>query len=107
MPPHLRPVLLELEAGLRATFGPRLRDVRLFGSYARAEAHEESDVDVLVLVDRLDLAEVGPVADVATRVGLETGTPLAVLPMASERYAVLAARGRGLVTELERDGERA
>jgi predicted nucleotidyltransferase len=31
---------------LRSMFGARLRDVRVFGSYARGTAHEESDIDV-------------------------------------------------------------
>lgn len=36
---------------LRALLGDRLRDLRLFGSHVRGEAHEESDIDLLVLVD--------------------------------------------------------
>jgi predicted nucleotidyltransferase len=107
MPRHLRPVLCGLQAELRALFGDRLHDVRLFGSYARGEATEDSDVDVLVLVDQLAPADVGIVSDVATRIALATGVALAALPMASERYAQLVASGRGLAAEIERDGERA
>ena len=106
MPPHLRPVLRTFEAELRATFGDRLRDVRLFGSYARGEATEDSDVDVLVLVADLAPAEIAVVSDVATRVALATGVALAALPMAEEQYAHMAATGRGLATEIERDGTR-
>lgn len=36
---------------LRAEFGPRLLDIRLFGSKARGTWHEESDIDVLVLIE--------------------------------------------------------
>jgi len=45
--------LRELKAGLQAIYGPRLRGVYLFGSYARDEADEESDVDVLIVIDRI------------------------------------------------------
>ncbi|MFN2543403.1 MAG: nucleotidyltransferase domain-containing protein [Actinomycetota bacterium] len=38
----------------RSVLGERLRDLRLFGSRARGEKHEESDIDLLVLVAALD-----------------------------------------------------
>lgn len=43
----------ELKKGLAALYGARLRGVYLFGSYARHEADRESDVDVLVVLDRV------------------------------------------------------
>ena len=36
---------------LAAQFGPRLRSVRVFGSHATGQAHDGSDVDVLVVLD--------------------------------------------------------
>lgn len=44
----------ELKAGLRALYGDRLKGVYLYGSYARGEADPESDLDVLVVLDRID-----------------------------------------------------
>ncbi len=107
MPPHLRPVLRALEAALRATFGGRLSELRLFGSYARGEATEDSDVDVLVLVDDLAPREIAVVSDAAMGVALATGTALAPLPMATARFAALVAGGRALAADIERDGVRA
>jgi uncharacterized protein len=104
LPPHLRPILHRLEVDLRARFGDRLRKVTLFGSYARGEANEDSDVDVLVLVDELAVTEIAIVADAATAVELATGAALAALPMSSRRYGEMVASGRGLATEIERDG---
>jgi predicted nucleotidyltransferase len=51
---HQRRWVEELRDRLRALLGDRLRDLRLFGSHARRQAHDESDIDLLVLVDRLD-----------------------------------------------------
>lgn len=58
---RVRALLGELTGGLRATYGSRLRGVYLFGSYARGEADAESDVDVLVVLDRVE--EYGPEVD--------------------------------------------
>lgn len=106
MPPHLRPVLRELEAALRSSFGARLRDVQLFGSYARGEATEDSDVDVLVLIDELAQVEIARVSDCASTVALTSGTALAPLPIATENFARMSATGRGLAAEIARDGSR-
>jgi predicted nucleotidyltransferase len=41
-------------ADLRGLYGDRLRKVLLFGSWARGDAHPESDIDLLVVLDRVD-----------------------------------------------------
>ena len=51
MDARIRELLREFHAQLEGIYGPRLRGVYLFGSYARGEADEESDVDVLVVLD--------------------------------------------------------
>ena len=105
MPAHLRPILLELQARLSTLFGERFHELRLFGSYARGAATEDSDVDVLVLIDRLVPGEIAVVADATTGLALETGVGLASVPMASERFASTEPR-RGFVGEIEREGQR-
>ena len=50
----IRTLLEELRNGLAAIYGPRLAGLYLFGSYARQEPQADSDVDVLVVLDRLD-----------------------------------------------------
>lgn len=39
---------------LKDAYADRLVDVVIFGSWVRGEAHEESDVDLLVVLDGLD-----------------------------------------------------
>jgi predicted nucleotidyltransferase len=47
-------LLPELKNRLLDLYGGRLKGVYLFGSYARDEADEESDVDVLIVLDQVD-----------------------------------------------------
>ena len=42
---------------LKETFGPRLLFLGLQGSYGRGEANEDSDIDVVCVLDRVDLAD--------------------------------------------------
>ena len=104
LPISLRPALGEYVARLRAVFGERLAEVRLFGSFARGEANEDSDVDVLVLVDGLTDLEIGVVAGEVAPLIQKTGLALAPLPMATERLAELRRQGRALALELDADG---
>ena len=50
----VKPLLRELRAGLEAIYGERLQGVYLYGSYARGDQDDESDVDVLIILDRCD-----------------------------------------------------
>jgi len=89
---------------LRAIFGERLYAVRLFGSYARGEANEDSDVDVLVLIDGLTDREIGVVAGEVATIIMATALPLAPLPMSVERYEELRRRERALAREIDAEG---
>ncbi|MCC6558809.1 MAG: nucleotidyltransferase domain-containing protein [Polyangiaceae bacterium] len=104
VPPSLRPALEAYAARLRPIFGERLRELRLFGSYARGEAHEDSDVDVLVLVDGLTDLEIGVVADHATYTMIDTGVPISPLPMSTERLEQLRRGERLLARDLDTEG---
>lgn len=104
LPPHLRPPLNALRDELHAIFGERLRDVRLFGSYARGEANEHSDVDVLVLVDGLAHGEAAAISDVATQVALKFGTTLAPLPLSAAAFTEMLASGRQLARDIQQQG---
>ena len=66
LPPDLVAALESFKAKVSAEFGPRLKRLVLFGSVARGRARWDSDVDVLVLLDRVDWREAGRIVDLAT-----------------------------------------
>ena len=51
LPERLRGPLREAQQRLQAMYGDRLRRVILYGSQARGDAREDSDIDVLVVLD--------------------------------------------------------
>jgi uncharacterized protein len=104
LPHFLRAPLEAFAARLRARFGDRLRELRLFGSYARGEADEDSDIDVLVLVDDLTDSEWRTVFDDLAPVLIETGLPIAPLAMSTQRLESLRKAERLLARDLDQEG---
>lgn len=74
----IRVLLDELKAELKEVYGDRLKGVCLFGSYARDEADPESDVDVLVVLDRIDhyAAEVERTGELGSKLSLKYGVSI-------------------------------
>lgn len=68
-------LLPELKLRLRTMYGERLRGVYLYGSYARSEADDESDVDVLIVLDRVPVygAEIDRTSYLMASLSLEYG----------------------------------
>ncbi len=54
MPDTIKDLLIELKARLTEIYGSRLQGLYLYGSYARGDQEPGSDVDVLILLDRID-----------------------------------------------------
>lgn len=49
--PRIKRLLAEIKQGLASLYGNRLKAVYLFGSYARGDYHEGSDLDVMIVLD--------------------------------------------------------
>ena len=50
----LHDLLNELKSELTAIYGERLKGLFLYGSYARGEEDEDSDLDILVVLEQFD-----------------------------------------------------
>jgi predicted nucleotidyltransferase len=103
-PPRIAQALDSFKARLAAEFGPRVKRIVLFGSVARGEARWDSDVDVLVLLDHLDMRERGRVIDLAADELTERDVLISPTAMSQDAFAQLEARERLLPREVARDG---
>jgi len=73
-------ILREVKERLREILGDDLVEVILFGSYARGEAREDSDVDVLVVVRRrLTLEEYNRLSEITEKYVLEKGLVVSLI----------------------------
>jgi predicted nucleotidyltransferase len=102
--PLVREALSLYRARLERELPGRVCKMVLFGSHARGEANEDSDVDVLVVLDRATHAERARAIDAGGLVGLELLLPIAPLVLTQAGWDELAARERLLVSEIARDG---
>lgn len=86
----LEDVIRELDGGLRKLYGERHRGLVLYGSYARGEADEGSDVDLLLLLEgHVQVGrEIRRSSDLVAALSLESGRVLSVIPVSVEDYRV-------------------
>lgn len=68
-------LIAELKVGLDGVYGDRLKGLYLYGSYARAEEDDESDLDILVVLEQFDhyAAEVNRTGELASELSLKYG----------------------------------
>ena len=96
-------ILAQLKRGLEDLYGPRLRGLYLFGSHARGEATEGSDIDVAMVLDEYEHAstEIIRTGDLVGRLSLEHDCVLSVIPV---RVGQWEAGGSPLMLNLRREG---
>ena len=95
----------QLAAWLRERFGRRIADIRLFGSWARGEADEDSDVDVLAVFEEPPTREERE--EISWRrydIDLENGTVTSLLVETRETWEGEPFRGTSLRRAMEREG---
>ena len=86
-----RKILREFKRELEKLYGRQLRQVILYGSWARRRATENSDIDVLVVLegDIRPGQEIDRMIDVITEINLQHGVLLSVYPISEQRYATI------------------
>lgn len=87
-PQTLEGILRELDKGLQEFYGERYRGLVLYGSRARGDGSEGSDVDLLLLLagEVQPTEEIKRISPVKWPLSLESGYLLTVLPISEETY---------------------
>jgi predicted nucleotidyltransferase len=84
----LRAVLREFQAGLRKLYGKSAPAIYLYGSYARGQAHSESDIDILLVYPR-DIHpgdEIQRISSILAYLNLRYQVLISVLPTVEKHY---------------------
>lgn len=88
MTKRVKTLMAKLKSGLAELYGPRLKAVILFGSYARGDYNRNSDLDVLIVLDtyksRWD--ELVRSAELASDLSLEYNVTISRTIMSEEQW---------------------
>jgi predicted nucleotidyltransferase len=84
-------------------YGQRFRGVILYGSWARGDATDDSDIDLAVMLSGKvsPSAEIDRMIDIITDVNLEYGVLLSIYPVSEADYAAVKTP---LLINLRREG---
>ncbi|OGV63120.1 MAG: hypothetical protein A3K19_08395 [Lentisphaerae bacterium RIFOXYB12_FULL_65_16] len=95
-------ILQQFAALVRSACGPA--EIRAFGSRARGNADPESDMDVCVVLERLDEAIDRRVMRLAWEVGFQNGIVLSTVTYSRDEFAKGPCAASPLVRTIIREG---
>ncbi len=96
----------ELKKNLENLLGPQAFRMVLFGSRARGDYSENSDVDVAILVRGLTREMKRRILDKVAEIELEYLLPISVIVLSEDEFEGLKNRERRIALDIEREGIR-
>ncbi|NKQ37725.1 MAG: nucleotidyltransferase domain-containing protein [Chloroflexi bacterium] len=81
----------QFKQAVKEIYGPRLKKIVLYGSWARGDASEESDIDLMIVLSgRVQPGlELDRMIDAITDVNLEYDVLISVLPVSEDNFNTL------------------
>lgn len=96
--------LESLRAKLTDLLGHRLRGFILFGSKARGDYDEESDLDVAIIVEGLDRSLKRTIIDMVIDIEIKHDVIISSWVVSSREFNDLRDRERRIALDIEREG---
>lgn len=105
LPAQIQTILKETYDELKSLYADRLKEVILFGSYARGDYMNESDIDLILLLDNLnDVASEGDkYRPIVSRISLKYDTVVSIIPF---RFDDFYQKMTPLTLNIQREGIR-
>jgi len=87
----IKEILKEFRAEIEKLYGKRLKNLLIYGSQARGDANEKSDIDVLVILkgEVIPGKEIDKMIDIITEMNLKYGILLSVYPISDKDYSTV------------------
>lgn len=84
-------VIREFKSKIQNLYGARLKEVVLYGSWARGEATPESDIDLIVVLagEVIPGREIDRMIEIISEINLKHNTLISVYPISEEAYVTL------------------
>ncbi len=93
-----------MKSCISALLGDSLATIRLYGSRARGDFDEESDIDIAVIVRGLSRHTKSHILEKVAEIELAHLTPISVLVFSEEEFERLKKRERRIALDIEREG---
>jgi predicted nucleotidyltransferase len=100
---NIKLILQALKSALRKKYKQRIKELRLFGSYATGNAKPESDIDISLVIDAFDDigTEIEQLGDIAAKLSLENNVVVSLHPI---RYFDWQHHKTPFILNLKREG---
>lgn len=88
MDENIKPIIEEFKTRLREIYGKKLKNIILYGSWARGDAREHSDIDLAVLLEGEvnQGREIDRMIEIITDLQLRYNTLISVYPVSMKNY---------------------
>ena len=89
----IKEILREFRAELEKLYGDRLKNIILYGSWARGNATKKSDIDLLIVLGEeiIPGKEIDRVIEIITEINLKHKVLISVYPVSEKDYSTVTS----------------
>ena len=100
---QIEQIIKEFREKAKKLYGKRLKNIILYGSWARGQATEDSDIDLAIVLDGdvMPGKEIDRMIDIVTEMNLNYGVLISIYPVSEKDYNSLNSP---LLLQLRKEG---